>query len=614
MFKKHFFVIGYWLSWIIFFECTRFLFLITNHTALEETQGEAFLSLVYGIRMDASMASYFTLPVAIFVLISVYVPFFRKFQPYFYYSIVLLFPVLILLFADAGLFKAWGNHIDVTPLKYLNNPKEAWASMAHLPITLIIVGFVLLFVLLFYFTRKWLKAALGLLQSYHSHHFSALGLLVLIGAFIIPLRGGFQLAPLNQSSVYYSKHAFSNQAAINSVWNFMHSVTHESNNEENPFIVASASDIHATMDSLYKTKKHNSKIFLKNKGKKTPNVLLIVWESFTGKVVGWQKDSNYITPGFNELINEGVYFDQIFATGDRTDKGIVGILSGYPAQPISSIVKVPSKAAKLPMLSKTFDANKFRTSFFYGGELEFANMKAYLVQGQFDELVSVNNFEEKDLNSKWGAHDGVVANRLLRFLQQAPQPFFCTWLTLSSHEPFEIPTAHLFPGNDDENEFLSSLHYTDQVLFNFIQEAKHQTWWNNTLIIVTGDHGHRIPEAQYRWEDFKTPLLFLGGALQKKGIRISDVGSQTDIAATLLGQLNISATEYSWSRDMLSNYYKPAAYFSFNNGFGWVEANRKFIFDNVGKLVDESTGMVNDGLINTVRKVQQAAYQDYLNK
>ncbi|MEX1202389.1 MAG: LTA synthase family protein [Ferruginibacter sp.] len=588
--------------------------MFNNYAALKQTNGDAYLSLLYGLRMDASMSAYLTLPIGLFVFLSIFLPFFKKYQSYFYFTIILLLPILLILFADAELFKAWGNHIDVTPLKYLSNPKAAWASIAHLPITLIFIGFILLYLLLYFFFKRWIKLGVVVLKTTQQKWLSAITLLILTAAFIIPLRGGLQLSPINQSSVYFSKHSFSNQAAINVVWNFMSSVITNRNDVNNPFKVVSKKEAQQTLDSLFVTSKAKEGIWLKQSGNKKPNVLIIVWESFTAKAVEWKKGSSNITPGFNQLINEGIYFDSIYATGDRTDKGIVGILSGYPAQPTTSIVKEPTKAAKLPMLSKTFKAIKYHTAFFYGGELEFANMKAYLVQGEFDQLISVKDFKDKDLNSKWGAHDGVVADTLQRYLQQTHTPFFTTWLTLSSHEPFEIPTKPLFPGTLDEDAYLSSLHYTDEVVYQFIQQAKQQSWWANTIVVITGDHGHRIPASKHRWEDFRTPLLFLGGALSQTNIRISEVGSQTDIAATLLAQLNIISTPFTWSKNMLASKYKPNAYFSFNNGFGWVVPPQKFIYDNVGLLIVDSIGSVPKNVVFAGRKLQQAAFQDYLDK
>src|SRR5690606_11469546 len=105
-------------------------------------------------------------------------------------------------------------------------------------------------------------------------------------------------------------------------------------------------------------------------------------------------------------------------SGDRTDKGIVAILSSFPAQPKTSIVKIPSKVAKLPMLSELFNQHQYFTSFYYGGELEFANMKAYLTNGNFKHFTSIKDFAEKDRNSKWGAHDGVVMEKLFADLNQ----------------------------------------------------------------------------------------------------------------------------------------------------------------------------------------------------
>ncbi len=346
----------------------------------------------------------------------------------------------------------------------------------------------------------------------------------------------------------------------------------------------------------------------------SPNVILIVWESFTAKAVGLQVGGLTITPGFNSLMKEAVYFPEIYATGDRTDKGIVGILSGYPAQATTSIIKEPVKAAKLPMLSKLFKDRGYATSFYYGGELEFANMKAYLLQGKFDHFTTINNFSSKDQNSKWGAHDGVVAQKLKTDLSIIKEPFFTTWLTLSSHEPYEIPAKPLLDGKDDVSQFLSSLHYTDSIIYAFIQQAKQQPWWNNTVVVVVADHGHRLPAANSKPEDFKIPLMLLGGAMLQKGISIPQLGSQTDLAATLLNQFGFPSKDFGWSRNLLDSTRKPWAFFTFNNGFGYLQPGKNLVYDNVGKIPRERSGNVTEQDIYRGRALQQAAFQDFLDK
>jgi phosphoglycerol transferase MdoB-like AlkP superfamily enzyme len=304
----------------------------------------------------------------------------------------------------------------------------------------------------------------------------------------------------------------------------------------------------------------------------------------------------------------------MYGSGDRTDKGIVAVLSGYPAQPTTSIVKTPVKASKLPMISKVLAAKGYSTSFYYGGELEFANMKAYLLGGDFEKYTSKNDFDSKDQNSKWGAHDGVVMQRVVDGLNKETSPFFCTWLTLSSHEPFEIPVPPVLKGTDDVSLFLSSLHYTDQVVYDFIEQCKKQPWWANTLVVITADHGHRLPRTEKKINDFKIPVLFLGGALRQQGIINERVGSQTDIPATVLAQLNLPVKDFAWSRNLFDPAAPQWAYFCFNNGYGFVQPGNYFIFDNVGKKPIETGGALSAADTAKGKAIQQLSFEDYLGK
>jgi phosphoglycerol transferase MdoB-like AlkP superfamily enzyme len=292
----------------------------------------------------------------------------------------------------------------------------------------------------------------------------------------------------------------------------------------------------------------------------------------------------------------------------------VAILSGYPAQPTTSIVKIPSKASKLPMLSKVFNDSGYYTSFHYGGELEFANMKAYLMQGAFHQFVSVTDFDKKDQNSKWGAHDGVVMDRLGKDLAKNKQPFFSVWLTLSSHEPYEIPAVPILKGKDDASKFLSSLHYTDSIICRFISECKKQPWWSNTVVAIVADHGHRLLPTGKKADDFRIPLLLLGGALTKTGVEYNKLGSQTDLPATLLGQLKYQSKDFTWSKNLMDSSVKQWSYFSFNNGFGYVEAGKRFVYDNVGKRLIEKEGNLSDQELLKGKIIQQLSFQDYLDK
>jgi phosphoglycerol transferase MdoB-like AlkP superfamily enzyme len=218
------------------------------------------------------------------------------------------------------------------------------------------------------------------------------------------------------------------------------------------------------------------------------------------------------------------------------------------------------------------------------------------------------------MNSKWGAHDGVVADAMLMHLRRQTSPFFCTWLTLSSHEPFETPVKPVFQDKSETGLFVNSLHYTDSILFHFISKCQKEAFWKNTLFIIIADHGHRLPTTNKEIDRFRIPMLWLGGAIKNKPEEITTTGAQTDLAATLLAQLKLPSSAFPWSRNMMSKGYRPSAYFSFNNGFGYTKPNGYFIFDNTGKQMTEQSGIITPYLQDTGKAIQQMSFADYLGK
>ncbi|MFZ1528709.1 MAG: sulfatase-like hydrolase/transferase [Ferruginibacter sp.] len=607
MFSRIFFIIKYWLLWILVFQLGRIAFLLFNKAeAIPAGFSQNAKSLWYGLRMDMSMAAYISIPILLFLLLGLVIPFFNKPLLYKLFTALVLFFVLLAFAVDINAYRAWGNRLDAGILKYLKNPREAYASVANLPVFWILLAFLLIWWGSFIVFKRFLQHQFVKFEHGKYRWQNALLLLLLMGSFIIPLRGGIQLAPLNQSSVYFSQNNFSNLAAINAPWNFLYTLNHHTNETENPFIYMADENARRITDSLYRLNP------VSEKPEVLLNVIVIVWESFTEKATHTSKNGIEITPGFNRLKSEGVYFSDMYASGDRTDKGIVAILSGYPSQPTTSIVKLPAKAAGLPVLSKTFKQAGYTTAFYYGGELEFANMKAYLMSGAFDKYVTVNDFSGNELNSKWGAHDGVLMQKLMNGITAAKQPFFYTWLTLSSHEPFETPVKTVIAGTDDETRFLNSLHYTDGVLYDFIQQCKKQPWWSNTVLLIVADHGHRMPATGKKIDDFKIPMLMLGGGV--KPAVIDKTGSQTDLAATLLSRTGILSTDFTWSKNLTDSASRPAAYFCFNNGFGFVNGSGYYIFDNVGKIVIERSAVADSSILNAGKAIQQLSYQDYLER
>lgn len=613
MLQKFRFLLFYFLSWIIFFDLMRIAFLLYH---FDKTKHLSFSTIIsafwYGLRMDMSMVSYIILPVCLFVLLALIIPFFRKKIIYNIYTGLILFLVLLISICDLEIYNEWGFRIDATPLRFLSTPREALASVSHLPLVFILVIFIGCFLLLFFIFRHILKR-IFFPQQVKYRIGTAFLLLIFMAALIIPIRGGLQLAPLNQSSVYFSANNYANHTAINASWNFLHSIFSKGSSGKNPYRYLPAQREKEVIDSLYAGASGTEQLIDFSSGTPT-NIIVIVWESFTEKAIHVSIDNKEVTPQFIRLKQDGIYFSNVYASGDRTNKGLPAILSGYPAMPNTTIIHSPGKSEKLKVLPQLFKEKGYVTPFFYGGEPEFANMKSYLLHAGFDPIIGKKNFSSKDMNSKWGAHDGVVMNRVFDELNKSPKPFFAVWLTLSSHEPFETPVPAVFNGNDITTKFLNSLHYTDQCVADFIDKCSKQSWWNNTVMIITGDHGHRLPETDNKADEFRIPMLWTGGGIKQKGIVIDKIISQVDIAAMLSKQAGLDSDSFPFSRNLLDSAVKQWAFFSFNDGFGFVDSSGKLVFDNVGKRIIRQEGNTGPKEIEAGKAIQQFIYEDFIQK
>jgi phosphoglycerol transferase MdoB-like AlkP superfamily enzyme len=564
--------------------------------------------------MDLSMACYLILLPCLFVLLSVFVPFFRKSLIFKIYSVIVLFLFLVIVLSDLEIYNEWGYRLDSTVLQYLSSPKEVIASAGHLPIFWMLFVFVLVFVGLVFLFNKTIGKSVFLLEPVKERKFfSALVVGCFIALLIVPIRGGVQMQPMNPSWVYFSSNNFANISALNASWNFFQDVMDKERGIKNPYQYLSNQRCSQIVDSLYHSSSAHVQLIDSSLAK--PNVILIVWESFTKKVVDASIDGKEITPNINRLKKEGIYFSNIYASGDRTHKGMSAVFSGYPALPNTSIIRFPQKSAKLTLMSNLFKQHGYTNTFFYGGDPNYDNYKSYLLHGEFDKITDKSFFSSKDEPTEWGALDGAVVNYIEDDFKNWKQPFFNCWLTLTSHVPYKIPIAPLLQGSDETTLFLNSIHYTDQVVGNFIENCKKQPWWNNTLIIITADHGIRFPKTEKVIDDFKIPMLWIGGAIEKnKGLVVDKLASQIDLSATLMKQVGWNTSSFPFSRDITDSTATSFAFLSNSISFGFVQPDRYFIYDVKGRQVKEEQGNINEQDINAGKGIQQFVYDDYLKK
>ena len=610
----------YFFFWLVFFELCRGLFLGYQHKATAQLSvADVLGSLGYGLRLDASAAAYVCLiPFLLFVIGSLW-PRLHLLRLITGYSAIIGIVLTVLVTADLELYRVWGFRLDDTPFQYLNSPQEMAASAGSAPLGLLLL---LLLGLLGAGTYlyKVVVGQLGPLPAWFGRGRAALASLLYAALLVVPLRGGTQQIPVNQSDVYFSNLAFANHAALNAPWNMISALVLRAAEQPIPPFMPD-STARRLVAGLYPlavgapARPDSSALVL---SEARPNVLFIILESFTSKFVGSVGGEKGVTPNLDSLARTGILFNNIFAAGDRSQKGLVSLLSGYPNQPTTSIIKFPRKTERLPHLGRSLAAVGYHSHYYYGGELAFANMRSYLQAGGYENFTERADFATADQNSKWGAHDGVLFDRILGDLRQQPQPFFVTAFTLSSHEPFEVPMKPHFPGTGEVELFRNSIYYTDYTLGKFLQAAKKQPWYAHTLLVLVADHGHQQPgnSSNQSPDKFRIPLLLAGGALrpEARGRVVSALGSQTDVAATLLHQLQLPATAFVWSRDLLAPHNPPFVYYCFNNGFGAVSPQGTITFDNVSRHVWDRDPLTPDSQLRLGQAMEQVSLEDFARK
>jgi phosphoglycerol transferase MdoB-like AlkP superfamily enzyme len=598
----------YLLFWYVLFVLGRALFLIFYFEKSNQLPVNDLLkTFFFGFRLDIAISAYIAILPSLFLTISSF--FNNKAVKHFYhfFTLLTLIVCISIISGDLFMYRHWGFRLDATPLFYMTNLKAMTASVSIWTLMGGIIAVIVITSLLFLIYLKIFGSKLNTLQKNTKSFFILLPLTLFL---FIVLRGGIGVSSLTSSSAYFSKNQFANHAAINPIWNVGFSIS-ESGDLKRKYVYYSNAEMLKNLAPLRSLSDSTSKLLNTDR----PNIILIITESLTAKALEHTGGRKGVMPELDKLVEEGILFDNIYAASDRTDKGIAAVLAGYPSLPGTSPLKYQKQTEKLVFIPKELNNVGYTSEFFYGGTLDFANYRSFLVQAGYDKMISDKDFTKDLLVSKWGAFDHVVFDRLLSETPDNESMFFKTILTLTSHEPFITPKEPVFKGDDDETKYLNSLNYTDSSIGNFIKNAKNRKWWDNTLIIIIADHGSKLPGKSEQWEKSKyhIPMIWLGGALRVKDTVINSMASQTDLAATLLSQLNISSKNFVFSKNILSTPYIPYAFFTFSDGFGLLKPNELLIYNTITNTYDSPVENEESENKKQGKSYLQHIYLDFFN-
>ena len=595
-------------TFVVLFVLQKPLFLFLEKGSATQPVDNIFTELPaviwHGLPLDLSMAGYLSV---IPGFLSIAVVWLKRdlVKPIMniYFIIASLFITCSFLL-NASLYPYWKYPLDSTPLFYFfTSPADAIASVSIWQVILSIVILIVLTIGVWFTLR--MRGEKRQQYSRYSYGYGGFGsgkrnrfddfdrhrgrtsiiLLLLTGLLFLPIRGGITVSTMNTGQAYYSQNAYLNHSAVNPLFSLLESITHQEDfASQYRFMKDKEADkIFATMTSTSDENTYpllNEATFKKG----TPDILIVIMESFASDIMPSMGSYKDVAVCLDSIAQQSILFTRFYANSFRTDRGMVSILSGYPAQPTTSIMRYPRKTSQLPSIARNLAKYKnYKTTYYYGGDADFCNMRSYLVSQGYQHIISDANFPIEDKLSKWGVPDHILAARMMKDIkaqQNEKRPMLRILQTSSSHEPFEVPYHRL------KDKRLNAFAYTDSVMGAIVREYRKLPRWKNTLIVFVPDHvgGYKEQLNDHDRSRYQIPLILAGGAISRP-MKVGIIGSQHDIAATLLGQLGVEHREFTFSKNMMSDATPKFAFFAVNDAFGIVSEENSLIYDNRAKRI-----------------------------
>ena len=562
--------------------------------------------LWHGLTLDMTVAGYVTALPILVTLLSLWLRLPEKvWRGVLTTWFVLVAVTTAVIFAvDVALYEHWGFRIDSTVLIYLADPEEAMASVDFwlgVRQTLLAAAYAAGMIWVY---RRILGVFDGRPVGWRVASLGSLAVVMLAGFDFLAIRGGTGASVANVSKVYFSSTQFLNHAATNPVFSFLASLGDRVDYaDEYPFF-----------DEAVRAAKFDA---LRGNGPAAgptepvlntarPNVVIVILESFARTVMDAEVGGEPVMPYMQRLKGEGIWFENFFANSFRTDRGEVAILSGFPAQTRMSIMKLPAKSRNLPSIARSLAGEGYATSFAYGGDLNFTNQSSYMYATGWQELIWQKDLRFDAPAADWGYDDALMcdwfADRVIA-LSDAGKPFLAGLLTLSSHTPFDVPYSKF------DDKVLNAMAFSDECVGKMIDRLKASPAWKDLLVVLVADHGYPYPRTLTYNEPLRhrIPMIWTGGAVARPRV-VEDYAAQIDIAATLLAQLGVAHDDFDYSKDIFApTPPRKFAYYTFNDGFGVVDASGEAVWD---ATADRAVTATNSELLDVGRTMLQTTYTD----
>jgi phosphoglycerol transferase MdoB-like AlkP superfamily enzyme len=603
--------------WLLFFNTTRLIFLLyylkiimVEKIHFSEIPGVFWHSL----KLDLATTCYILIiPFILLAIQSVWSPkWLNTINKVFSGFVITVYSLSAA--GEMGIYAEWKTKLTYKVIKYLSHPSEIFNSAETGTFYLLIFLFLFMCTVGIYAYIRYFYVQI---EHVRRNLWFTMGFFLLTpGLLFLGLRGGVQQIPINQSESYYSDHNILNIAAVNNAFNLYISIFENLQNfDHDPYIFMDKVTAAKIMTKIYQTPGDSTKSILRTT---RPNIVLLILESWSADLIAALGGEPGITPEFGKLQKNGILFDQLYSSGSRSEQGMASIFGGFPGHPVSSITVQPDKFVKLPSLVKDLEKNGYTTSFYFGGQLIYGNIKSYIIFNGFDKIMEVYNFPESIPRGKLGIHDEYTLDYMVNDIGNMKQPFFSALFTVSTHSPWDQPFEKPLKWGDNEREYINAAYYTDHCLGEYFAKARTKPWYSNTLFIIVADHSHNSyrnwhPQSK---EYHKIPMLFCGDVIKEEfqGTVCHKLGNQHDLPATLMGQLGLPANKFHFSKNLFNPNVQDFAYYSTEDGVGWIRPNGYFTYDKTPDYYYWWTDpMIPDSIKLEGKAYLQTVFGEYMN-
>ena len=550
---------------VVIFIAAKLVFMLVNYEGHAFGVSDVVAVIAHGLSLDLSTSLYFLILPFLITLVSLWWDERLLHTILRIYYGVIATMLMLAFVADTSLYPFWGFKLDASCLQYLEAPAEVRASVSGFYMA---IRLILLFLGSYALYRLY-KAIPFWAKNPSRREAATATNILFIPLIVIGIRGGLDESTTNIGQVYFSQNQFLNHSAVNPVFSFLSSFEKTASNIVD-YDFFSQNECDTLMRDLYPTTSVHTDTLLTTT---RPDIVIVLMES-AGDI--FEKTM----PRLRRLKKEGIDFTACYGNTWRTDRGTVCTYSGYPSFPTSSVMKMPQKTNHLPGIAATLREAGYQTYYLYGGDINFTNMRSFLVTTGWERLQWKADYTNEEQNSaKWGVRDDITFNTLYEQIAAIDtavnhQRHLFGFSTLSSHEPWDVPLKKL------DQPIPNAFYYLDTCIGDFIDRLKQLPQWDNLLIIFLPDHSIDYgPYTEALQVRNKIPMVWAGGAV-KAPRKITQLCNQTDLAATLLAQLRLPHDQFRWSRDVLSASYRyPFAVHNYNNGFSLADSTGFIAYD-----------------------------------